>query len=121
MAALATAGRPVVRLLSVSTDGLLRLLSVHQRNQLGVTVDEIRIMLEQGAEEGVFEPAEREMVTNVLNLDERHVGGVLTPRSAIVVLDLRAMDVNREKRRANRIDAHRGTCRRTPEVMSGTV
>jgi hypothetical protein len=49
------------------------------------------------------------------------VGGVLTPRSAIVFLDLRAMDVNREKRRANRINAHRGTCRRTPEVMSGTV
>jgi putative hemolysin len=100
MDVLATAGRPIVRLLSVSTDGLLLLLGVRQRKQPGVTVDEIRIMLEQGAEEGVFEPAEHEMVTNVLSLDERHVGGVLTPRSAIVFLDLRdAMDVNREKLR----------------------
>jgi putative hemolysin len=75
-------------------------LGVRQRKQPGVTVDEIRVMLEQGAEEGVFEPAEHEMVTNVLNLDERHVGGVLTPRAAIVFLDLRdAMDVNREKLR----------------------
>jgi putative hemolysin len=100
MDVLATAGRPIVRLLSVSTDGLLLLLGVRQRKQPGVTVDEIRIMLEQGAEEGVFEPAEHEMVTNVLNLDERHVGGVLTPRSAIVFLDLRdSMDANREKLR----------------------
>jgi putative hemolysin len=101
---LATAGRPVVRLLSLSTDGILRLFGVRQTKQAGVTVDEIRVMLEQGAEEGVFERTEHEMVNNVLNLDERHVGGVLTPRSEIVFLDVReSMDVNRDKLRR---DAH---------------
>jgi putative hemolysin len=78
---LATVGRPVVRLLSLSTDGILRLFGVRQTKQPGVTVDEIRVMLEQGAEEGVFEATEHEMVSNVLNLDERHVGGVSTARS----------------------------------------
>jgi putative hemolysin len=47
----------------------------HTSNEaVGVTVDEIRVMLEQGAEEGVFVPTEHEMVTNVLKLDERYVG-----------------------------------------------
>ncbi|HZL97052.1 MAG TPA: CBS domain-containing protein, partial [Vicinamibacterales bacterium] len=49
---------------------------------------------------GVLEPGEREMMTNVLNLDERHVAGVLTPRSDVVFLDVRdSVDVNRGKMR----------------------
>jgi putative hemolysin len=101
---LAKVGRPLVRLLSLSTDGILRLFGVRQTKQPGVTVDEIRVMLEQGAEEGVFEPTEHEMVTNVLNLDDRHVAAVLTPRSDVVFLDVRdSMEVNREKLRR---DAH---------------
>jgi putative hemolysin len=100
MEILATIGRPIVTFLSVSTDTILRLLGVRQVKQPAVTVEEIRVLLEQGADEGVFEDAEHEMVTNVLNLDDRHVGAVLTPRSDVVVLDVRdAMDVNRQKLR----------------------
>ena len=48
----------------------------------------------------MFEATEHEMVTNVLDLDERHVAGVLTPRSEIVFLDVRdSIDANREKLR----------------------
>ena len=102
MDVLARVGRPIVRLLSMSTDGILRLFGVRPSTQPGVTVEEIRVMLEQGTEEGVFEQTEHEMVTNVLNLDDRHVGSVLTPRSDVVFLDVRdAMDVNREKLRRN--------------------
>jgi putative hemolysin len=101
---LATAARPIVRILSLSTDGILRLIGVGQAKPPSVTSEEIRVMLEQGAEEGVFEPTEHEMVSNVLNLDERHVGNVRTPRSEIVHLDMRdSMDANREKLRR---DAH---------------
>jgi putative hemolysin len=98
---LARIGRPLVRLLSVSTDGILRLVGVRQTKQSGVTVDEIRVMLEQGAEEGVFEPTERDLVTNVLGLDERRVASVLTPRADLIFLDVRdSVDVNREKLRS---------------------
>jgi putative hemolysin len=97
---LASIGRPIVTLLSVSTDTILRLFGVRQVKQPAVTLEEIRVLLEQGADEGVFEGAEHEMVTNVLNLDERHVGAVLTPRSDIVFLDVRdPVDAHREKMR----------------------
>jgi putative hemolysin len=100
MEILATIGRPIVTFLSVSTDTILRLLGVRQVKQPAVTVEEIRVLLEQGADEGVFEDAEHQMVTNVLNLDDRHVGAVLTPRSDVVFLDVRdAMEVNRQKLR----------------------
>lgn len=89
MQMLAVAGRPIVFLLSASTDAILRLLRVRQVKQPAVTVEEIRVLLEQGTEEGVFEETEQELMTNVLNLDDRHVGGVLTPRSDVVFLDVR--------------------------------
>ena len=87
MDVLATVARPLILLLSASTDSILRLFGVRQVAQPGVTVEEIRVMLEQGAEEGVFQPTEHQLVTNVLHLDERHVGAVLTPRSNVVYLD----------------------------------
>jgi putative hemolysin len=102
MQIVAAAGRPLVRLLSLSTDGILRLLRVRQSEQPAVTVEEIKVILAQGTAEGVFEATEHEMMTNVLNLDDRHVTTVLTPRSEVVFLDLRdSTDVNREKLRQN--------------------
>lgn len=100
MEILATVGRPIVRILSLSTDGILRLFGIRQEKQPGVTVEEIRVMLEQGAEEGVFLETEHQMVSNVLNLDERHVGAVLTPRAEVVYLDLQdAPELTRQKLR----------------------
>ena len=100
MQMLATAARPLVFLLSASTEGILRLLRVRQVRPPAVTVEELKVLLEQGTQEGVFEPTEHELVTNVLNLDDRHVGSVITPRSEIVSLDVRdPVEVTREKLR----------------------
>jgi magnesium and cobalt exporter, CNNM family len=100
MQILAAAVRPLVLLLSVSTETILRLFRVPPVKQPAVTVEEIKVLFQQGAEEGVFEPSEHEMMTNVLNLDQRHVGAVLTPRSDVVYLDVRdPIEVNRGKLR----------------------
>jgi putative hemolysin len=104
MEILATIGRPIVYFLSVSTDTILRLAGVRQVKLPAVTVEEIKVLLEQGTEEGVFEATEHELVTNVLDLDQRHVGSVLTPRSDVAYLDVRhSIEAIREKIRS---DAH---------------
>lgn len=98
---LAWVARPIVHLLSVSTDSLVRLAGVGRTAPQGVTMEEIKVLLEQGAKEGVVESAEHEMMTNVLNLDERLVAGTLTPRADVVFLELRdPIDVHRAKLRA---------------------
>jgi putative hemolysin len=100
MQLVARIGRPLVHLLSVTTDAIVRLAGVRQTKQPGVTAEEVRVMLEQGAEEGVFEPSEHQMVSNILRLDERPVASVLTPRSDVLCLDVRdALDVTRRKLR----------------------
>lgn len=100
MRVIARIARPIVWVLTVSTEGVLRLVGVPRVSQARVTMEEIEALIEQGTEAGVLEPGEHEMMTNVLNLDERRVAGVLTPRSDIVYLDLQhPADDNREKLR----------------------
>jgi putative hemolysin len=100
MQMLARVTRPVVYVLSASTDTVLRLIGVPKVAPAAVTIEEIKVLIEQSAVEGVLEPGEREMMTNVLNLDVRLVAGVLTPRADVVFLDVReSLEWNRDKLR----------------------
>ncbi len=76
---------PAVRLLSFSTDALLRLLRVRPSAEPPVTEEEIKVLLEQGAEAGVFAEAEQEMIERVFRLGDLRVGMVMTPRTQIPV------------------------------------
>ncbi|RXL62260.1 hypothetical protein EO238_33255, partial [Citrobacter sp. AAK_AS5] len=53
-----------------------------------VTNEEIKVLMEQGAEAGVFHAAERQLVANVLHLDDQTVLAIMTPRQDIDALDL---------------------------------
>lgn len=94
---LAAMGRPLVYVLSVSTHTILRLFGVRHVRQPAVTLEELELFIRQGTEEGVLEKTEQEMVTNVLDLEERTVADVLTPRSDIVFLNAQEpLERNRE-------------------------
>jgi len=88
MQALALLTRPFVRLLSFSTDTILRIIGLRQQEAQGVTEEEIHAMLEEGSEAGVIEQQERDMVRNVFRLDDRQVGSLMIPRADIVYLDI---------------------------------
>lgn len=79
---------PAVRLLTVSTDILLRVLRVKPSAEPPVTEEEIQVLLEQGTQAGVFEEAEQDMVTGVFRLGDWQVSTLMTPRTEIVWLDL---------------------------------
>ena len=85
---LARVTRPVVWLLSSSSSLLLRLIGARHRGDPTVTNDEINVLMEQGAEAGVFHESEQAIVSNVLRLDEQRIGAIMTHRNDIYVLDL---------------------------------
>ncbi len=87
MQLLATATRPFVKLLSFSTDGLLRLLGKQADEHPSVTEEEIHAMLEEGSVAGIIERQEHEMVRNVFRLDDRQLGSLMVPRADIIYLD----------------------------------
>lgn len=79
---------PVVHLLGHSTDALLRLLGVPTSSEPDITEDEIKAMIRQGADSGVFEEVEHDMVQRVLRLGDRTIKTLMTPRTDICWLDV---------------------------------
>jgi putative hemolysin len=88
MQALSVFARPVVWLLSVSTEAVVRLLGVTPSQEPSITTEEIEVMVEHGTELGVFEKYERDMVESVLRLDEWRVDAFMTPRTQISWIDV---------------------------------
>lgn len=85
---LAIATKPFVRLLSISTQVLLRMLHVKVDSANAVTEEEIHAMLAEGTSAGVIESHEHAMVRNVFRLDDRQIGSLMIPRADIVALDV---------------------------------
>ncbi|MEI6065174.1 MAG: hemolysin family protein [Pseudanabaena sp. ELA748] len=83
-------GTPVVYLLSVSTESLLSILGIQANEESQVTEEEIKVMIAQGAESGMFEEAEHDMVERVFRLGDRPIKSLMTPRTEIDWLDLDA-------------------------------
>jgi magnesium and cobalt exporter, CNNM family len=79
---------PLVRLLSASTDLVLRIVKVKPSLEPQVTPEEIKILVEQGTALGVFEESEQDMIEGVLRLDERPIGAFMTPRTQMVWIDV---------------------------------
>ena len=78
---------PAVRLLSISTETVLRVIGVKPSAEPPVTEEEIRMMIRQGAEAGVFEKAEQGLVENIFRLGDQRLGALMTPRTEIVWLN----------------------------------
>ena len=88
MMILARITHPLVVVLSGSSALVLRVLGARRREEPPVTDDEIKVLMEQGAEAGVFHESEQEIVSNVLRLDEQRISAIMTPRRDMVVVDL---------------------------------
>ena len=84
---LSTATRPLVAFLSLSTNGILKLLGIGDGPSRSVTEEEIAAQLEEGVDAGVIEAQEHQMVRNVFRLDDRQIGSMMIPRAEIVWLD----------------------------------
>jgi putative hemolysin len=85
---ISTATRPLVALLSVTTDGILRLMGIHGNAKREVTEEEIAASLEEGLDAGVIEAQEHQMVRNVFRLDDRQIGSMMIPRAEISWIDV---------------------------------
>ena len=85
---LSRASGPVVHLLSNSTEALMKLLGVSTTSEPDITEDEIKAIIRQGADSGVFEEVEHDMVQRVLRLGDRTIKTLMTPRTDICWLDV---------------------------------
>ncbi|HJT07101.1 MAG TPA: hemolysin family protein [Stellaceae bacterium] len=85
---MAWASRPAERLLSASSNLVLRLIPMRSGEPSPVTEEEITLMLREATAAGHFQAAETAMVEMVFRLGDRRVSAVMTPRTQVEWLDL---------------------------------
>jgi putative hemolysin len=80
MMVLSRIGGPIVKALTGATTLILRIFGLKGSGEGGLTEDEIRAVISEGAESGVLEPAEELIVQRVFQLGDQRVAGIMTPR-----------------------------------------
>lgn len=84
---------PLVWLLTVSTNGILKLLGINPEDEdETVSEEEIYMMLEVGAEKGTIDKEETEWIRNVFAFDDTSVDEVCTHRVDVTALGLEESD-----------------------------
>jgi putative hemolysin len=78
---------PVAWLLSESSGLVLRLLRLHRTPSRTVTEEELKALLVEGAQAGVLELEERDMIERVLRLADKPVRAIMTPRTELAWID----------------------------------
>ncbi len=78
---------PIVWLLTISTNALLRLIGIDPNSDdEEVTEEEIRMMVDAGREKGVIDEEEKEIIQNVFEFDDITAGELATHRTDIALL-----------------------------------
>ncbi len=89
---------PITYALTGSTRFVVKLLGIRPSESPEVTEEEIKVMIEQGTETGMFEESEQDMVQGVLSLGDRKIGALMTPRPDITWIDIEdSVSVTRQK------------------------
>ena len=88
MVVLSTISKPVSYVLAKSSSFLLWLMRIENRTDDTVTEEEIKLMIEEGREDGTIEQEEEAIIKRVFKLDDQKVESIMTPRNEIIWIDL---------------------------------
>ena len=81
---------PFVKVLSLTTEAIVRLFGIHDAKEDAPTEEDIAGMFKEGTDAGLFEKTEYDIVSRALRLDDRHLKALMTPRVDLVMIDLDA-------------------------------
>ncbi len=88
MIVLATLCSPVARFLQVSAAAILWLLGVRKSENDGLTEEEVKAVIAEGAESGALEQSEHEMLQRIIHLGDRTVKSIMTHRMELGIIDV---------------------------------
>lgn len=78
---------PIVYSLTLSTNGILRLLGIDPNaDDENVTEEEIRLMVDAGSERGAIDPNEKEFIHNIFDFDDKTAEEIMTHRTQVSIL-----------------------------------
>lgn len=81
--------KPFIKVLSVSTNIVVRILGFDPNaSEEVVTEEEIRMLVDAGEEKGVIEESQKEMINNIFDFDDVPVSDVMTHRTEIEAVEI---------------------------------
>ena len=91
---ISTATSPFVKLLTVTTNAISKLFGVSENEEEIITEEEIKMMVDQGEENGTIQEDEKELINNVFEFNDTTVSEIMTHRTDIFAVDI---DMNQEE------------------------
>ncbi len=86
---------PFVKFLSLSTNGVVRILGFDPNaDEEVVTEEEIRMMVDVGGEKGVIEDTQKEMINNIFEFDDLDAGDIMTHRTDVIAADINTVTLD---------------------------
>lgn len=85
----ARATKPFVKILSLSTNAVVRIFGFDPNaDEENVTEEEIRMMVDVGGEKGVIEDSQKEMIDNIFEFDDLDAGDIMTHRTEMSAIEV---------------------------------
>lgn len=81
--AMATITLPLVHMLSLTTQGVLRGLGIQNKPPTPVSQEEFKLLIEEGVQHGVIEEEESELLKGIFRFDDRKASSIMTHRAQI--------------------------------------
>ncbi len=79
---------PFVKFLTITTNAISKLFGVGENEEEIVTEEEIKMMVDQGEENGTIEEEEKELINNVFEFNDITVSEIMTHRTDIFAVDI---------------------------------
>ena len=113
---------PIVSLLTVSTNGILRLFGIDPNaHEEEVGEEEIRMMVDAGSEKGTIDNEEREFIENVFEFDNLTIEEIITHRTDVVMLDTEDDDEVWKQTISETAYTYYPICEGTPDQVVGIL
>ena len=96
--AIAIVTAPFVKFLTLTTNAISKLFGVGENEQEIVTEEEIKMMVDQGEENGTIEEEEKELINNVFEFNDITVSEIMTHRTDIFAVDVNMSGEEKKKK-----------------------
>ncbi len=114
--------KPIVSLLSLSTNGILKLFGVSPEDKgEDITEDDIIMMAEVGKESGNIESEEHELIRNIFEFSELHIGEICTHRKDVDILYLDETEEEWKKKIHSTTHTYYPVCGDTADDIKGVL
>jgi len=113
---------PVVWLLTISTNSLLRLMGIDPyADDDVITEEEIRMMVDAGSERGAISRNEKDMIQNIFEFNDKNAADIMTHRTDVVILWMDESDEQWEQTILENRHSVYPVCEESPDNVIGIL